>query len=313
MGLLSITTTQSQSVMTSTIPPTMKEHEMNLFLDVLNLNYRHNRGLYYQEITPDDVEQIRKVLLPLSNSIQDVIPELDPLVEPLISASMAHFLNILINGLHEGEWKVPEDYGKWNYNPNSALYDHLDRVANKKESSYLGAIHLFEFAFSSATLDRDKMIRNMNYWIESPVLSALLSSFVGKLQIDGTTNERIKSFVKTRRSGRTRGLGLLYFIALERYLTVVDKYVTDSLAEHQIQGWWDRCLSTGVFGFRNRKAALKAHQLIALDKVLPAWGLSAKVSKTSKGGRVLRPYRGKLLIEAEGKLNWQHPKDVVDL
>lgn len=110
----------------------------------------------------------------------------------------------------------------------------------------MGALHLFEFSFSSSTLDLEKLISNIVKWVEAPVLKGMLTSFVGNLQIEGSTRERIQSFVKTRRRGLTRGLGLLYFLVLEEYLSVVDKYVLDALAEHQIKGWWDRSFSTGV-------------------------------------------------------------------
>jgi hypothetical protein len=57
----------------------------------------------------------------------------------------------------------------------------------------------------------------------------------------------------------------------------------------------------------------KLNQILQLDCALPAWGLTAKVRTGTRGGRVLRPWRGKLYINIEGHLQWERPESRIDM
>ena len=64
-------------------------------------------------------------------------------------------------------------------------------------------------------------------------------------------------------------------------------------------------------GYPSKKDALNTLKNIDLDTILPAWGLFSKVHTASKGGKVHRPWKGKLSINSDGLLKWVRPKSLV--
>ncbi|KAF5177853.1 hypothetical protein FRX31_032561 [Thalictrum thalictroides] len=71
-------------------------------------------------------------------------------------------------------------------------------------------------------------------------------------------------------------------------------------------------LNSAVLGFTDKKTVLKLNEILQLPIVLTAWGLTAKVRSCNRGGKILRPWHGKLYISTEGLLKWERPESIID-
>lgn len=90
-------------------------------------------------------------------------------------------------------------------------------------------------------------------------------------------------------------------------------YDTKNNANVGFRGFWSRCLNTAILGFTEKEETQQFNKIINFDIVLPAWGLTAKVHSANKGGRVLRPWKGKIYINMEGRLQWERPESIIDM
>lgn len=82
----------------------------------------------------------------------------------------------------------------------------------------------------------------------------------------------------------------------------VDTFVTDSINSSRLTSFWERCLNTARVCFKETSRGpyqTKFKQALKLGCAFQAWGLTAKVSTASRGGRVLR--RGRLFIDEEAR------------
>ncbi|WOL04761.1 hypothetical protein Cni_G13483 [Canna indica] len=131
----------------------------------------------------------------------------DPIMEPLVQSSLAHFLYIQKNRIdfkeNENGDKLPDLKA---FHPNYIRFAFLDDLIANKASVTLGSFKLYEFSPSAAFMDREKLLQKVNELLQNPILEALVYSFVKKLQVDGDPLNRILGFVKTK-AKPTRGTG----------------------------------------------------------------------------------------------------------
>lgn len=198
------------------------------------------------------------------------------------------------------------------FHPNYIRFAFMDNLIANKASVTLGSFKLYDFSPSTAFMDRDKLMQKVNELLQNPILEALLYSFVKKLQVDGDPLDRILGFVQTK-TKPTRGIGLLYFILMDLYLEHVDYFIYETINKSGFNCFWARCLNTAIIGFTDKRTVPKFNKILKLDSVLPAWGLTAKVRTGTRGGRVLRPWQGKLYINMEGHLQWERPESLIDM
>lgn len=74
-----------------------------------------------------------------------------------------------------------------------------------------------------------------------------------------------------------------------------------------------KCLNIAIVGFSNKKAIPHFNKVFKQPIVLPAWGLAVKESSGTRDGKVLRPWRGRLFVDAEGNLRWDRPESIIEL
>lgn len=148
--------------------------------------------------------------------------------------------------------------------------------------------------------------------LQNQIIKRLVDSFVNKLQVDGDQVDRILGFVQTKRKP-TKGIGLLYFWLMDLYLEHLDYFIYETINKSGLNCFWSRCLNTAILGFTDKKTVFKLNDILQLHIVLPAWGLTAKVRSGTRGGRVLRPWQGKLYINTEGHLQWERPESIIEM
>lgn len=227
----------------------------------------------------------------------------DPIMEPLIQSSLAHFLYLKKNGMEMNDLNF--------YHPNYIRLSFLDNLVANKSSITLSYFRLYEFSPSTASIDREKFMFNIRKLLCNKTLMILVDSFVRKLQVDSDPLDRILEVVK-KKWNPTRGLGILYFVLMDLYIEHVDLFIYETINKFELNCFWARSLNFGLLGFTNHKN-FKENEILKLDHILPAWGLTAKVRSGSKGGRILRPLKGKLCINKEGLLQWDRPESIIDI
>ena len=99
---------------------------------------------------------------------------------------------------------------------------------------------------------------------------------------------------------------------MEIYLDHVDPLIHTAIRNSGLNSFWARCLNTAILGFTDKRDVPKLNKILNMDNVLPAWGLTAKVNTGNRGGRVLRPFQGKLFIDVEGHLRWERPESLIN-
>jgi len=102
---------------------------------------------------------------------------------------------------------------------------------------------------------------------------------------------------------------------MDLYLDHFDSFIFEALnkSELGLNTFWSRTLNTVIIGFTDKKTALRFSEVVQLNNILPAWGLTAKVLSASRNGRVLRPWSGKLYINSEGMLQWKRPESILEM
>lgn len=284
-------------------------NELALFFACLEHNYQFNSS-EYPLISSIDINNFKDRMTSFSNNgIGDGILY-DPILEPLVQSSLAHFLYMKKNridfkGYENGE-ELPD---KMPFHPNYIRFRFMDSLIANKASVTLDSFQLYDFSPSTTYMSRDKLMLKVNELFENSIIKELVYSFFKKLQVDG---DRILGFVQTK-TKPTRGIGLLYFILMDLYLEHVDYFIYESINKSRLNCFFVRCLNTAILGFTDKRTVPKLKKILNLDCVLPAWGLTVKVRTGSKGGKVLRPWRGKLYINIEGHLQWERPESIIDM
>lgn len=100
---------------------------------------------------------------------------------------------------------------------------------------------------------------------------------------------------------------------MDLYLEHLDYFIYETINKSGLNCFWSRCLNTAILGFTDKKTVFKLNDILQLHIVLPAWGLTAKVRSGTRGGRVLRPWQGKLYINTEGHLQWERPESIIEM
>lgn len=303
--------TKSPVVMNKS-PVVMNKSPIDLFLAVLEHNYRKN-SIEYPMISSVDMNSFKDRITSFSNNAIGSDIQYDPIMEPLVGSSLAHFLYMKKNGLsfkgYDNGEKLPDLMA---FHPNYIRFAFLDNLIANKASITLGSFKLLDFSPSTAFMNRDKLMQKIIELLQNTILESLVYSFVKKLQVDGDPLDRIFKFVQTK-TKPTRGVGLLYFIFMDFYLEHVDYFIYETINKSGLNCFWARCLNSAIMGFTDRKTVQKFNKILKLDSVLPAWGLTAKVNTGSRGGRILRPWQGKLYINIEGHLQWERPESIIHL
>lgn len=105
---------------------------------------------------------------------------------------------------------------------------------------------------------------------------------------------------------------MLYFILLDLYLEYVDALVVDSINKSGVGCFWARSLNICILGMIDKKT-LKLSEILQLHLILPAWGLTYKLRSGSRGGKIIRPFKGRLYIDRDGHLQWERPESVIEI
>lgn len=290
-------------------------NDLTFFLAVVDNEYKKNSTKYHI-ISKADIDSFKDHLSSSSNyDIESGSEEIrldglfDPLMEPLIQSSLAHFLFIKKNDIPCKKGENGEDIPDLTaFHPNYIRFRFMDQLVTNKASIRLTSFKLLDFSPSTVLIDRKILMQKVRELIHNPKLEALVLFFIQKLQADGDKSERILGFGQTKPAKR---IGLLYFLFMELYLVVIDDYIHERI--HLLNCFWVRCLTTGLICFSDQKTIPKVVNILKLDGALPAWGLTAKVSTGTRGGRVLRPWRGKLYINIDGHLQWERPESIIDM
>lgn len=282
--------------------------ELVLYFYLLEEIYRQNSN-EFPLISGVDIKCFMERMTDLSNNGSEVTANTllyDPIMEPLVQSALAHFLFMKKNNLETPDIKA--------YHPNYLRFAFLDKLIANKASVTLGSFKLYEITPSTASMERGKLMQKVDDLLLNRTLKALVESFVKKLQVDRDRDplERILGFVQTKKKP-TRGLGLLYFILMDLYLEYIDSVIYETIYKSGLNCFWGRCLDTAILGFTEDKKTVQYHDILQLHIVLPAWGLTAKVRSGSKGGRVIRPWNGKLYINKEGHLQWVRPESIIEM
>lgn len=290
--------------------------ELALFFACLEHNYQLNSS-EYPLISSIDRKNFKDRMTSFSNNGigEDIGSDMlyDPIMEPLVQSSLAHFLYMKKNcidfkGYENGD-NLPDIMP---FHPNYIRFRFMDSLIANKASVTLGSFKLYDFSPSTTYMSRDKLMLKVDELLQNPIIKELVYSFFKKLQVDGDTLDRILGFVQTK-TKPTRGIGLLYFILMDFYLEHVDHFIYESINKSGLNCFLGRCLNTAILGFTDKRTVPKLNKILLLDCALPAWGLTAKVRTGTRGGRVLRPWRGKLYINIEGHLQWERPESIIDM
>lgn len=278
--------------------------DMKLFYDLIDRNYQRNYS-EYPMISSNDLKCFKDRLTDLSN--QSIINEdadklYDPILDSLVRSSLADLLYIKKNRIDFKDFVE--------FHPNYIRFQFMDDLIVSKSSVTLGSFKLLEFSPSAASMDCGILIQKVDDLLQNPIIKIIINSFVRKLQVEGDQLERLIGFVKTKRKP-TRGLGLLYFVLMDMYLESIDKLIHNMINKSGLNFFWCRSIDTAILGFTDGKTLKKFNEILQLHIALPTWGLTARVRSGTRGGKVLRPFNGKLYINNEGILQWKRPDSII--
>lgn len=273
--------------------------EMVLFVYLIEELYKVEKNSF-PLISEVDVRSFVERMNTLQNECQVPDKIYDPIMEPLVQSALAHLLFMKDRKMESPNIKA--------FHPNFLRFEFIEKLVASKASVTLGSFQLMEIKPSTASMDKGKLIQTVEELVLNRTLRALVATFVNKLQIekDGDPLDKILGFVHSKNQTTK---GLLYYIFLDLYMANVDPFIIDMLHKRDLKCFWVRCLNTAFLGFSDEKKPAKLQDL--LNIVLPAWGLTAKVRSGSKGGRVIRPWNGKLYIDREGHLQWLRPESIL--
>lgn len=224
---------------------------------------------------------------------------------PLLKTALAHLIYIQKANIDVNDFKE--------FNPNVERINHFSQVVESVRDLSFQSFQFVSFCPGNSPMTNGLIKIPLFKMITSKVLRDLLLLFINELApVDVGINEMIFSR-SSHKKDPTRGLGVLYFVLLDVYLDSVDAYFSSEVREKGVKFEWARSLNVCIFGFLDSKESRRFKKEFPLSELLPAWGLSAKVRTGTRGGRVLRPFNGKLFLSNDGKLNWIRPECVVDV
>ncbi|KAE9584338.1 hypothetical protein Lalb_Chr00c21g0405601 (mitochondrion) [Lupinus albus] len=229
----------------------------------------------------------------------------DPIMEPLIRSALAHLLYIEKKSL-EGP-----NHSKA-FHPNLFKLNFMEYLIASKGTVTFCAFRIFEFKPCSASMDKSKLILKVEALIPNPTIRRLLAIFINNLKIDKEEDpiDKIVGSVQSKKKA-AKGRDYLYYILMDLYLEEFDPFIIDVLLKSDLKCIWERCLDTAFLGFSDEKRPYNLKDILQLQALLPAWGLTANVRSCIKGGRVIRPWNGKLYLNCEGRLQWVRPESTI--
>lgn len=283
--------------------------ELRVFLDVMEQHYVNNLSIYPM-ISKSDILICKDRLTDFSTNGIETDMLYDIIMEPLVKTSLGHFLYFLNNNKSLKEDINVQEIKE--FHPNYVRFQYMDQLIKQKASVTLGSFMLYELAPGTALIDINKLSLKIDSMLVNPILKKLVDPYIKMLKVDGDQIDRILGYEKTRKKP-TKGIGILYFVLLDLYLGELDLFIYDTIKASELKIFWCRCLNTALIGFTDKKTVLQFKEIFQLPVVLPAWGLTAKVRSVNRGGRVIRPWRGKLFINAEGILKWERPESIIEM
>lgn len=279
-------------------------NHLQLLLDLMRREYKVSMD--YNSIDEVNIKRFEDRITDLSN--HDVMKYEDgmyyPIMEPLVQSSLAHLLYILKHNIEFSSFK--------GYNPNDIRFRCIENLVHSKAHLTLCSIKFLTISPSTTSIDREKLMRKVNDLLKNPILHGMVEHFTKKLQIEGNQFERILDY-QIHEKDPTRGLGELYFILMDLYLEFLDYIVLDTIKKSGCNAFWWRCTNTAVMGYLDKQSALKLKRSLPLSEILSVWGLTAKVSSGTSGGRILRPFKGMLYLTPESHIQWERPSNLIEV
>lgn len=186
----------------------------------------------------------------------------DPIMDPLVQSSLAHFLYLSKCGAERIDLNI--------CHPHYLRLSFIDSLVARKSTVTLGSFRLYELSPGSAPIDREKLIQKVDRLVNSRSLRNLVYFSVQKLQSKGWIESWNSFKVKETR------IGLIYLVLMDLYLEDLDSIIFEIISKTRFNLFWTRRLTTAFLSIMDPKAA-KCNHLLKFDVLLPAWGLSAKV------------------------------------
>ncbi|KAL3613024.1 hypothetical protein CASFOL_009551 [Castilleja foliolosa] len=133
--------------------------ELLSFADLVILNYQSN-SVSFPMISQVDVKAFIEKLVEYKEGDGLIY---DPIMEPLVQSSLAHFLYLKKNGMEIIDLK--------SYHQNDIRLSFLDHLVANKSSITLS--WFFEFAPSTASMDKNQMMFQISQLLVNPTLKEM--------------------------------------------------------------------------------------------------------------------------------------------
>ena len=273
-------------------------NENNFFISLVEMLYKERKS-DYPLISSNDVERFIQRIDSMVDYPDNNL--YDPIVDPLVKTSLAHFLYLKKNGLSTVDINL--------FHPNLLRLNFIDNIV--KDGRSYGYINLYEITLGTSTISTEKIYDKIDNLVVNKYIKRILYYNVSKLQSKGDPLTIMLDYMSSKKTNPFNGMGILYFIIMDLYLENLDNIFYESIQRLGLNCMILRCLNTFFIGYPSKKDALNTMKNIDFDIILPAWGLFSKVRTASKGGKVLRPWKGKLSINHDGLLQWVRPESLV--
>lgn len=273
---------------------------MELFLSLVDMCYEVNKS-EFPLISKSDLHAFKNRMEECDKGDVDGCQLYDPIMSPLVQFSLSHLLYMKKMRIEQPNITA--------FHPNYLKFYFFDKLIYSKSDVTFGAFKLLEITPGAASIDQKLLMIKVDDLIQNPTLRAMIYIFVCQLQVDKDKDplEKVLGYLKNKR----QTTGLIYFILIDLYLEHLDKVVLDIIQKGGQKCIWVRCLNTALLCFPDLNRS--SNDLLQMDIVLPAWGLTAKATSVNRGGRIIRPWRGKLYINCEGHLQWCRPESIIEI
>lgn len=130
--------------------------EFLFFCSLLQSHYNEN-ATEFPIISHIDVKNfIDRITEYNDDSVESQDFVYDPLMEPLVQSSLAHFLYLKKNGMEMNKLK--------SYHPNYIRFHFFDKLVANKSSITISYLRYLEFAPSTTSMDREKFMFKIYYY-----------------------------------------------------------------------------------------------------------------------------------------------------
>lgn len=187
----------------------MDRTELNSFYDLLHQNYTENSTDFPLITLPPQIFQIFGIKCE-ENGADYAYMHYDPIMDPLVQSSLAHFLYLSKCGAERIDLNI--------CHPHYLRLSFIDSLVARK-STVLGSFRLYELSPGSAPIDREKLIQKVDRLVNSRSLRNLVYFSVQKLQSKGWIESWNSFKVKETR------IGLIYLVLMDLYLEDLDSKI----------------------------------------------------------------------------------------